>query len=155
MADATAVTAGRGWWDLSGIYNTTVAAYPLVLDLVHDAKGKVTGTGTYTVAKDAPVTATAKGTVKGTNGSVVVKVAIKGTNPERTVSVSLALNLTMGIPAHELTGTMAGSVAVNWARLGPVTDRPRRNVVVHHVLQRIPALTAVPPRKGRSPRVSA
>jgi hypothetical protein len=110
QVDATGVAAGRGWWDLSGIYSTSVAGYPLVLDLMHDAQGKLTGTATYTVAKDAPVVAAAKGTVKGTSGNVAAKVTMKGTNPERTVSVSLALNLTVDAASLQLTGALSGKV---------------------------------------------
>jgi hypothetical protein len=108
--DAPAVATGRGWWDLSGTYATSVEGNPFALALTHDPSGKLSGTATYTVAKDAVVTMPIKGSVKGASGSITMKGTLKGATPDKTVSVSLTLNLAVDTANRRLTGPLTGSV---------------------------------------------
>jgi hypothetical protein len=110
VADAAEVGMGHGWWDLSGAYATAVGGSSLTLDLAHDTKGKLSGTATYTVAKDATVEMPIKGSVKGASGSITMKGTLKGADDARTVSVSLTLNLTVDTANRQLAGPLTGTV---------------------------------------------
>jgi len=109
VTGASAV-ATAGFWDLSGTHVFDVIGNPLVLNVVHDTKGKLTGTATYTVAKASIVTMAVKGTVKGANGSVTMRGSMKGASPDRAVSVALALDLTVDTANRRLTGPLTGTV---------------------------------------------
>jgi hypothetical protein len=114
VTDAAAVASGKGLWNLSGVYATVAKAQPLVLNLVHDTKGKLTGTASYTPAgaptlNNIPI----KGSVKGAAGSIVVTIALKGADPTKAVSLALTLRLTVDAAARQLAGPMAGSVTIN------------------------------------------
>jgi len=113
VTDAAAVGLGHGLWNLSGAYATVAAGHPLVLSLVHDTKGKLTGSATYTPAGAPAVAMPVKGSTKGTEGNVVVTIALKGSDPTKAVSVALALNLTVNAAARHLTGPMTGRVTIN------------------------------------------
>jgi formylglycine-generating enzyme required for sulfatase activity len=119
--DAAGVAAGRGWWDLTGPYSTTTKGNPLSLVLVHDPNGRLTGTATYTVAKDTDVTMSIKGSVRGSRGSITMTGALKGANVTKLVSVSLALNLTVETANHRLVGRLTGSIKANGTTT-PVDD---------------------------------
>lgn len=110
---ATGVAGGRGVWDLSGTYTVTVAGHPLVMDLVHDSRGRVTGTATYTMAEDAVVTLPVRGSVKGSGGSVLLRGSLRGASPARTIDLALSLSLTVDAEARLLTGSITGSVKAN------------------------------------------
>jgi|GEM_PF-592061 len=110
MVDAGGVALGHGWWNLSGAYATAANGDPLVLNLVHDTKGKLTGTATYTTAKDTVLQVPIKGTAKGKAGAVLVKMTLKGANAAKTVAVALTLNLTVDAATSRLVGTLSGSV---------------------------------------------
>jgi RHS repeat-associated protein len=110
VTDAGAVAAGRGWWDLSGAYAAVVAGKPLAMSLLQDTKGKLSGTATYTVAKDTALTMPIKGSVKGTGGSIAMKGTLKGATPDKTVSVALTMALTVDTANRRLTGMLTGSV---------------------------------------------
>lgn len=97
-------------WDLSGTYAATVTGMPLTLDLIHDTKGKLSGTATCTVAKGTPVTMPVRGSVKGAGGSVTLKGTLKGATADRAVSVSLAMALTLEPSGLRLVGPLTGSV---------------------------------------------
>jgi len=112
VTDAAAVAAGRGFWDLTGAYATTAAGHPLVLSLVHDTKGKLTGNATYRPAGAPVANIPVKGTAKGAAGNVLVKIALKGADPTKVVSVSLTMNLTLNAAARQLSGPMTGSVTI-------------------------------------------
>jgi hypothetical protein len=107
--DAAGVAAGRGLWDLTGAYATTVTGGPLAMTLIHDPTGKLSGTATYTVAKDTPIAMPIRGNVKGASGYITMKGTLKGANPARTVSVSLTLNLTVDTANRQLAGRLTGS----------------------------------------------
>ena len=109
--DANAVTSDRSLWNLSGPYTTTVAGNRLTLTLVHDSGGRLTGTATYLPATATVVTMPIRGSVKGTGGIVVVKLAMKGTDSAHLLSVSLTLNLTLDAANLRLTGPAAGSLS--------------------------------------------
>ena len=101
-------------WDLSGTYATTVAGQPLVMSLVHDPMGRLSGTATYAVGKASAVSLSVRGTVKGSpGGGVTLRGFLAGANPERTVSVALALRLTVDATGGQLVGPINGSVASN------------------------------------------
>jgi hypothetical protein len=112
VTDATAVAAGRGLWDLTGIYTVPIAGNPLVLNLNHDTKGKLTGAATYTVAKATVVAMAVKGSAKGTAGNVLVAIALKGADAAKTVAVSLSFKLTLNAATRQLVGPVTGSVTV-------------------------------------------
>jgi len=107
---AQAVAQGKGWWDLGGAYALTAAGNPLALNLVHDTKGKLTGAAVCTVGKATAVNLPVKGSVKGTAGTTVVTVSLKGSDPSKTVSVGLTLNLTVAAGTRRLTGTLVGTI---------------------------------------------
>ena len=110
---AVVAGAAQGMWDLSGTYTTSAAGYPLVLNLVHDTKGRLTGRAIYTVGEAAGgVTLPIKGSVKGSAGRVVVKIALQGADQDRGVSVKLALNLALNAATRQLSGPLTGSVTL-------------------------------------------
>jgi hypothetical protein len=116
---AAGVAAGTGLWDLSGTYGAAVAGDHLGLDLTHDTGGRLVGSATYTVtkaakaAKDATVSMPVRGSVRGRGNAVVVSLAMWGANPAGTISVSLALNLTVDLANHQLVGFATGSTRVD------------------------------------------
>jgi Mg-chelatase subunit ChlD len=116
VVDTEAVALGRGWWDLSGVYAGTVEGKPLVLNLLHDSRGRLGGSATYTVAKDTPVVLSVRGSVKGTAGGLVARLSLKGTDAGGTMAVALALNLTLDADRRHLVGPLAGSVTIGGAR---------------------------------------
>jgi hypothetical protein len=121
--DLADVANGRGLWDLTGHYETRVAGRPLALDLAHDTKGRITGTGTFrTTAVDGrPITipVSAKGTTKGTGGAITFTVTFVGSqsgtaaDPTLTGSVSLKMTLTLDLANRRLLGaaTLSQKVA--------------------------------------------
>jgi hypothetical protein len=111
--DAAGVAAGTGLWDLSGAYGTAVADDYLGLDLTHDTAGRLVGSATYTVAKGATVSLPVRGSVKGRGDTVAVSLALRGANAARTISVTLALNLTLDLANHQLVGFVTGSTRVD------------------------------------------
>jgi hypothetical protein len=117
VTDPTAVEDGRGLWNLSGVYNTAAKDHPLVLNVVHDSKGKLTGTATYAPAglpalSNIPI----KGSVRSGGGQTLAKLTLKGANAAKTVSLSLTLNLAVNPATRRLTGPMTGSVTLNGVR---------------------------------------
>ncbi len=109
VVDAAA-PARRRLWDLTGTYATNVEGNPLTMDLVHEPTGRLSGMATYTVAKGTVVTMPVRGSVKGTDGSITLKGTLRGADLPRTVSVSLALNLTVDTGTRRLLGRWVGSV---------------------------------------------
>ena len=107
------VVGGKGWWDLTGPYAATAKSNRLALNLVHDATGRLGGTATYTVAKDATVTMPIRGSVKGGRGSITMKGSLQGADSGKTMTVALALNLTVDTAQQELTGRLTGRVRSN------------------------------------------
>jgi uncharacterized repeat protein (TIGR02543 family) len=108
--DAADVSSGRGLWDLSGTYAAIVAGRPLLLNLVHESTGKLSGLATYTVADGTAVAMPIRGAVDGTAGSIALAGTLKGADPARVIAVSLALNLTVDTANRRLTGPLTGSV---------------------------------------------
>ena len=120
------VAAGRALWDVTGAYATTVSGDPLSLDLVHDAKGRVTGTATLTVNTGTalvPVTMPIRGSVRGSAGVLAVTLALEGADAARTVRVSLSFRLALEPVARQLTGTVSGSRTANGTTT-PVPSQP-------------------------------
>jgi hypothetical protein len=111
--DAAAVGDGEGWWDLGGLYNMPIAGHPMVLSLVHDTKGTLTGKATYAVAQKTVLEIPVKGTAKGSASNVVVKIALKGADAEKTLSASLSINMTVSAAARQLAGGVTGKVTIN------------------------------------------
>jgi hypothetical protein len=115
VVGADGPAARKGLWDLTGPYATAVKGATLAMDLVHDTKGKVTGSASYTTAKAVVVTAPVKGNAKGSGSTLPVKLTVKGASPDRALGLALTLVLTLDAGARALVGTMAGSVTANGA----------------------------------------
>jgi hypothetical protein len=113
--------AGRGLWDLTDAYSTTVKGNPLTLNLVHDPSGKLSGTATYTMAPYTPISMPIKGSVRGTRGSITMKGALRGADSGKTVAVTLLLDLTVDTANHRLVGRLTGSFRSN-STTTPVDD---------------------------------
>jgi hypothetical protein len=88
---ALAFANGAGIWDLSGHYETDLGADSLTLDLVHDAKGRISGNGRYATDLPAKVAYTvslrAMGSGKGSFGVLPVRLGAEGQ--------------ALGIPGHD------------------------------------------------------
>jgi VWFA-related protein len=113
VVGATEVAAGRGLWDLTGTYSTTVGSNPLTLAVVADSRGRLTGQATLqvTTAKaSVPVAMPIKGTVRGASGTILVTMAMQGAVPASGVSASLTYNLTLNRTTRQLSGRVTGSV---------------------------------------------
>jgi hypothetical protein len=108
--NASDVASGHGWWDLSGSYPTRVAGNPLVLTLVHDAHGRLTGTATYTVGEATTVNLPIRGSVRGAGGNIALKLALRGAARDRSVRLALRLDLAVDPDAGQLVGAIVGSV---------------------------------------------
>jgi len=112
--NAEDVAAGLGLWDLSGHYQTQVATAALTLDIVHDTKGKITGTGTLaTAAKDGEgiaIPVAVKGSARGSGGAVTVLLTAAGSHtgtpaePGLKASASVTMNLALDISHRRLLG---------------------------------------------------
>lgn len=109
-ANAADAASGHGWWDLSGSYATTVAGYPLALDVVHDTRGKITGLGICTLGEGVVLPLPIKGRAKGKAGVVTVGMLLKGRGPDDTTSAKLHLHLTLEAATRQLLGTVTGTV---------------------------------------------
>jgi RHS repeat-associated protein len=109
VLNTAGVTAGGGLWDLTGQYEATTKGNRLTLGLLHDSKGKLSGTATYTVAEGLVVTMPIRGSVKGSSGSITMAGALRGSDPSHAVSVSLKLDLTLDASNRKLTGPLTGS----------------------------------------------
>jgi hypothetical protein len=113
QVDRAAVANGRGWWNLTGAYATTVKSNPLTMDLLHDSSGRLSGTAAYTVAKGTTVIMPVKGSVRGASGNITMKGTLRGADPASAVSVSLSLLLAVDTANRQLLGRMSGSVRTN------------------------------------------
>jgi hypothetical protein len=113
---AADVVAGCGLWDVSGTYALAVGGNPLVLNLVHDSRGKLSGTARYEGANATVVTMPVRGSVRGSAGVVRVKIALQGVDATRTTRVALALDLAVNAGTRQLVGRMLGTVKVGAAR---------------------------------------
>ena len=113
VADADAVDQGIAIWDVTGHYETALGDGDLVLDLVHDAKGKITGTGTYSLLPDfaadplaLPVQITGK--CRGKGGIVTLLLSIASTKESRResgASFRAKMDLMLGFAQRQLVGT--------------------------------------------------
>lgn len=108
--DIDGVAAGRGWWNLTGHYSTVVGEIALELDLVHDARGRLTGSATGVIAGDTDVPLRIRGSVRGNGRSVVATLALQGTSADRGTRLALNLVLAMDAEAGVLVGPATGSV---------------------------------------------
>jgi hypothetical protein len=102
--------SGHGLWDLSGSYALTVAGNPLVLNLVHDSSGKLTGGATYGAGPSTVVNLPIRGSVGASAGNTRAHIVLRGTDPARIVSLGLALDLTVNPSTRQLVGALTGSV---------------------------------------------
>ena len=113
---APAVASGRGLWNLTGSYATTLDSHDLALNLVHDIRGRLTGVATLRVDTGSavvPVTMSAKGGVKGDGTALTLALRLRGTDTQRQVAASLSLNLFLDAAARQLRGPVTGSLEVN------------------------------------------
>ena len=104
------VAAGRGVWDLSGTYSTEVGGMPLVIHLVHDSKGKLTGTAALTVLT-VVTTLPIKGAVRGAEGSLSARFGMKGVSSNRALRAAFAFDLTLNATTRQLVGQVTGSLS--------------------------------------------
>ena len=102
--------SGHGLWDLSGSYALTVAGNPLILNLVHDSSGKLTGGAAYSAGPSTVVNLPIKGSVGASAGNTRAHIVLRGTDPARIVSVGLILDLAVNPISRQLVGTLTGSV---------------------------------------------
>ena len=110
VVGAVGVASGGGLWDLTGEYATPTKGNRLTLDLLHDTKGKLSGTATYTLAEGPVVSMPIRGNVKGSSGSLTMVGTLRGSSPSRALSVSLRLGLTLDASRRKLTGPLSGSI---------------------------------------------
>ncbi len=119
------VTGGQGLWDLTGPYTTTVGGRELTLAVVHDTRGRLTGTATLnvTIGKAVvPVRMPIRGSVSGANGALVATLTMQGTGAANSVRVLLGLRLTLANTggAWQLVGPATGSVATGGTPAVPI-----------------------------------
>ena len=112
IMDGAAVAAGRGLWELSGAYTLPVAGQPLVLNLVHDSRGRLTGTASYTTSRAAVVTMPVRASLRGRDGKVTARIVLHGADAAKTTAVSLTLALTLDTATRHLRGPVVGSVTL-------------------------------------------
>jgi hypothetical protein len=122
------LAAGHALWDLTGHYattlGTTLGGAPLTLDVLHDTKGRLTGTGTLDVPAGAGVvrvTMPIRGSAGGHGGALVVSMRLKGVSAAEAVSASLVFDLTLDAAARQLSGQANGSIRVG-AVTAPVSE---------------------------------
>ena len=119
IVDAAGVALGHGIWDLSGHYTTVIDGKDLTLDLLHDGKGKITGTGTYNVPGVGDIPLVVKGSGKGKAGILMVKLGLKGVLGANKLAMKMTLQLN---PAEaRLEGVTALKGALDGAKI-KVTD---------------------------------
>jgi len=110
---AGGVGAGRGIWDLSGHYSTTVAGDDLAMELVHDGRGRITGTALCQVAvksgKRIPVAMAVKGAVTSSSGTVRARLALRGADAAGGIHLAMVYALAVDTSACRLRGTVCGS----------------------------------------------
>jgi hypothetical protein len=126
VTDAAAVGQGRGLWDLTGTYPTSVAGYPLTLHLVHDRMGRLAGSAVLegvAAGRKVPtsVNLTARGGVRTVGGTLLAKLTLQGTDSARTVRAALALDLTLDVGLRQLRGPARGTLRTA-AGTTPVAD---------------------------------
>jgi hypothetical protein len=106
----------RGLWDLSGDYTATVGGRALLLHVLHDTYGRLSGSASYVATDETTVTLSIRGNVKGTSGSVLATMYLRGVAPEATLGATLALDLTLNGDARELVGPITGIVSRDGAQ---------------------------------------
>ncbi len=112
VVDVFDVEDGRGLWSFTGEYDVALGAYTLELDLVTQGSGRITGTGTYHYTT-CSVPLTARGTVRGSGGEVVVSLVLRGTEetiPDKEV-LRVAIRMTLALDPD--LGTLVGVAAVS------------------------------------------
>jgi hypothetical protein len=103
----------RRLWDVTGHYHTALGAYDLVLDLTHDEKGAVTGSGT--IAGTMPsgtgisVPLVVKGKLTGKAGVVSAKLGISGKAPSASAKGSLVLTVSGAALSGSFTTTLSSA----------------------------------------------
>jgi hypothetical protein len=110
QVDLGGVAAGRGLWDLTGSYATTVLGNPLQFGLLHDSSGKLTGTAVYTPAQGDALNLPLKGSVKDAGAAVVAQFVLHGADAAGVLSVSLTFNLALDPVARTLRGHQTGRI---------------------------------------------
>ena len=115
VVDTGGVVQGRGLWDLTGTYPTTVAGHPLTLRAAEDARGNFTGTALIEGLNGGgkgliDLTVPVKGRVGSFGGALVVKLAMKGADSTGRVRVALSMALALDADARQLRGPVRGSI---------------------------------------------
>jgi hypothetical protein len=110
---APAAATGQGFWDLTGDYSLTLNGNPLLLHLLHDPRGRLTGTARLNVATGTtvvPLSLSVRGTFGGAGTVRRATLVLQGTNAARTVGADLTLVLTLDAEARQLRGPATGSL---------------------------------------------
>lgn len=121
---AAEVAAGRGLWELSGVYATVVDGRALTLNLVHDTRGRVSGTAALLVRTEAgtePLVLPVRGNVSGAGGGLRLTVRLKGVDAAGGRGASLDLDLALNAAARQLHGPITGSLDVGGV-LTPIAE---------------------------------
>ncbi|MBN2450362.1 MAG: InlB B-repeat-containing protein [Lentisphaeria bacterium] len=126
--DDPANADGRSLWDLTGHYDFAAGNYNVALELQHDPKGTLTGTGTLTGALpggagvDIPLVI--KGKAKGKAGLLTLKLGLSGSAGD----ASAKLKMTLARNGLNLDGTCAVSVKDKVAGSDKVTVQVTMNI---------------------------
>jgi len=129
---AADVQAGRGFWDLSGHYDTDLGASAITADLTHTTAGKFEGTSLF--YPDAgnkvlyAIPLVPKGSAKLSKGVVTVKLTLKGKqigipgDPAAKASASVTMTLALDPVARTLTGPWKATWALGAAKTSASGD---------------------------------
>lgn len=113
LLQAGGVTGGRGLWDLTGSYATRVGGQPLVLDILHDAGGRISGTAVLQLATGkglVPVALAVRGSAKGSGGALQVRLEMSGAAAANAARAVLGFNLFLDQASRQLRGPVRGSL---------------------------------------------
>jgi alpha-tubulin suppressor-like RCC1 family protein len=105
---AAEAAAGHGLWDFTGHYEVDACGYLLSLDLLHDGRGRVSGSGSLTVAS-ALIPLAPRGAVRGGDGVATLALSADGRPLPPGPPAAAALRLTLGLDpaARALAGPAA------------------------------------------------
>jgi hypothetical protein len=110
VVEAARGADGKGLWDLTGTYTARVKGDLLTLNLVHDAKGRLTGDAAYALGSGAVVTMPIRGRVRGLSGHVTMKGSLRAADAGAAANVALTLSLALDPANRELLGPLTGTV---------------------------------------------
>lgn len=101
----------RALWVLTGTYPASAPSCPFVLNLVHDARGRLGGLATVTLDANHACDLGVRGCARGSEGSVTMRCTMRGAGARKADTAPLMLNLAVTTACGELEGWMRGSIA--------------------------------------------